>query len=333
MRLNAKNIRNRQEFIASIILLSSIIIITTAVLVKQSSYKMSSFGMISTEKGQNAGVSFGGVKIELLSPGDFKPLLSGERYNRDTLYEKINGKATLYLESGFRELFSQRFVSVNNSNFWIELFIYDMGDFRNAYSVYGQQKRDDAEDIPKTDMAYRTSNAAFLVHGAYYVEILGSAKSAVLSKAILEMCSKIKSDLKTNGAPAEKKISLIDKKYMAPGTDKLNLNSAFGYGAFKNVFTARYKYKDSTATVFLSDMKSPPEAVGIADGYYRFLIENGGELKKRDTVTGMKFVSLYGSFEAVTSCGSHVAGVHEADTLKDAENIAQIVFDKVCGKK
>jgi hypothetical protein len=208
-----------------------------------------------------------------------------------------------------------------------------MGEFNNAYSVYGQQKRDDADDIPAIGMSYRTSNAAFLVLGTYYVEILGSTKSAVLSKAILEMCSRIKSNLKTTGISTDNKISLIDKKYFVPGTDKLNLNSAFGYSSFRNVFTAHYKHKGSTATVFLSEMKNQAEAGGIADGYCRFLIENGGELKKTDARTGMKFVSLFGSFEVVTSCGSYVAGVHEADTMKDAENIAQILYDKVCGVK
>ena len=61
-------------------------------------------------------------------PQGLKPLTAPETFKADTLSDKIDGKAELYLSAGFNRLFSQRFRDEKASDLWIEAFVYDMGN-------------------------------------------------------------------------------------------------------------------------------------------------------------------------------------------------------------
>ncbi|TFG46523.1 MAG: hypothetical protein E4H40_07285, partial [Candidatus Brocadiia bacterium] len=80
-----------------------------------------------------------------LTPAGFILASKTEFYRHDNLYEKIDGKADLYTESGFEILQTCRFAASQNTELDFEAFIYDMGTLRNAFSVYSLQKRSDAE--------------------------------------------------------------------------------------------------------------------------------------------------------------------------------------------
>ena len=79
-----------------------------------------------------------------LPPG-LEPLTAPERFDAATLSDKINGKAELYLSAGFSSLVSQRFRDANESDLWIEAFVYDMKSGKNAFAVFSAQRRENAE--------------------------------------------------------------------------------------------------------------------------------------------------------------------------------------------
>ena len=110
-------------------------------------------------------------------PEGLVPLCAGERYDAATLSDKIDGKADLYLSAGFQHLECRRYALASDKRLWMERFIYNMGDHSNAYSVYSAQRRSDVQPSNLTANAYLSANSLFLVHGPYYLEIIGSAAS------------------------------------------------------------------------------------------------------------------------------------------------------------
>ena len=117
-------------------------------------------------------------------PADFIPMTPAESFGPETLSNKIDGKAEMYLSSGFVSLRSQRFASNSRSGSWMEMFVYDMGSPANAFSVFSAQRRDDAAPVDLTSHAYGTANALFLVHGSYYLEIVASDSSKILMQGV-----------------------------------------------------------------------------------------------------------------------------------------------------
>ena len=123
-------------------------------------------------------------------PGNFTEMTPLESFTSETLYEKINGQADLYLAFGFLQLECQRYVHTNNQDMWFEVFKYDMGTIENALSVYNQQYRDDGHSLGWAESAYSVANALFFVHGQNYMEMRAAGTSDDLVGSMHEVAKK-----------------------------------------------------------------------------------------------------------------------------------------------
>ena len=121
-------------------------------------------------------------------PAHFAPpgcsMSAPEVFTPGTLYDKIDGKAELYVPAGVRFLFCQRFEPAGGGDPWFELFAYRMADARSAFAVFSLQRRSGAPPSPVTDLAYRGGNALFLAHGPWYLELIGSVEGEKTEAAL-----------------------------------------------------------------------------------------------------------------------------------------------------
>jgi hypothetical protein len=323
----------RLESVISICLLGSIILTAVGLFIIQSNYDISRYGMdaaaVSTTETQNS-KSETSFELNTLAPSAFKTLSKSESYNADNLYEKIDGKAPLYLEVGFKELSTQRFASISDPNLWMELYIYDMGNIKNAFSVYSVQRRADAEEFPTIQFAYKSSNALYFVHGKYYVEIVGSTESEELFAAIKEVAQKLRANLIIDSETSIAELAFFPKENLVADSFKLYLLSAFGCEKLTNIFTAKYKLGEEIITAFISKRTDSKEAEAIAESYCKFLTENGAVIKNTTNKTFVgKVMDFYDKTEIVFTVGPFVAGIHEAENQEPAEKLAEILINKL----
>lgn len=328
----------RLESAISICLLAILLLIALGVFIKQFNYNMGRFGIDITVAELSLQMSEVNEKRKMdlssLAPAGFETLSRIEVYNAENLYEKINGKAPLYTESGFQELFTQRFVSKDRENLWFELYVYDMGTVRNAFSVYSVQRRADADILPLFHplSGYGTSNALYFVNGNYYIELVGSAESGELFKAMTEIPDKLTRKLAVGKVTEIAELSLFPAEDIVPGNVKLYLASTFGSEGLTDTFTCQYKFGDETITAFLSRRPDPKDAKKVADSYSKFLIDNGGTEISPMTVRGEsvgKIIDFYSTTEIVFAVGPFVAGVHECENEQLANKLAAILFKKL----
>jgi hypothetical protein len=316
----------RLESIISICLLVILFLIGLGVLIKQPNYNMGQYG-IDTAAVPKLEIPF---ELSSFAPAGFETLSEVEIYNSENLYEKINGKAPLYIESGFEELSTQRFVSVDDRSLWMELYAYDMGAVKNAFSVYSVQRRADSEDFPPLRFAYKTGNALYFVHGKYYIELVGSSESGKLFRAIAEAARKIQANLAADYDTEIAELALFPQEDLILGSIKLYLANAFGFEGLTNTFTAKYRFGNETVTAFLSKQADSEDAEAVAESYRSFLIENGAVIKNTASKTFVdKVMDFYGATEIVFTVGPFVAGVHEAENQQTAEKLAEIFTNRL----
>jgi hypothetical protein len=321
----------RLESAISICLLAVLLLIVIGVFVKQSNVDMSRFGI------EAAAIPKPEIPVDLglLTPAGFETLSTTEIYDSGNLYEKINGKATLYLDSGFKRLLTQRFVNKDDENLWMELFVYDMDNIANAFSVYSTQKRPDVEmlSFAYPRFHYKTGNGLYFVHGKYYVEAVGSSESTKLLSATVDIAQKISDVLAPHAdtKTLEVEMALFPKENIVPGSIKLYLTSTFGFEGLTDTFAAKYKCGDETVTVFFSKRATAKEARKIAESYYQFLVESGGVEKPPSLPRKLpgRVIDVYGTTEIVFAVGPFVAGVHEAETQQCASELADRLFGKL----
>lgn len=343
----------RLESAISICLLVIIVLIGIRVLLKQSNYDMGRFGtdpvaarVVEPRTAKVAGESE--PALGSLVPHGFRTLSESEVYGPENLYEKINGKAPFYIESGFVKLLTQRFVSKDDEDLWMELFVYDMATARNAFSVCSVQRRMDAAviSLSPASFGYKTSNALYFVHGRYYIELLGSSESAELLQAMGQVAENISSNLLVGKDVKIPELALFPEENLVLGSIRLYLANAFGFEGLTDTFAAQYsldnevirdpkrkKMRLGTLTAFFSRRSTSKDAQVTAESYCNFLIENGAVAKMTGNealknVQG-KVLDFYGTTEIVFAIGPFVAGIHEAEDQRSAEKLAEMLIIKL----
>jgi hypothetical protein len=320
----ARHQPTRLESIIAIVLIIVPLIVLIAIFNMQKGADISRFGIqtpIAEKSPDEQPIDF-----VHLAPKGFKPFGTGESYNEKNLYEKINGKAPLYTESGFVKLFVRRYVSQKDDELTFELYIYDMGTAANAFSVYSIQRRAEGSPIDDMPSAYRTENALYLTHGKYYCELIGSSGSPVLLDALDLTATGLIENLKKPGPGRIPEFAFLPNDNLIPNTFILYLNGAFGFAGLTNTLSAKYDINDQTVTAFVSKQSGPAAAEKLADEYTEFLLTNGGE-KIVSTDPASTYVDFYGSLEIVSAEDSFVFGIHQADDRMAAKIILALIRD------
>jgi len=262
-------------------------------------------------------------------PEGILPLTATEIFDARNLSDKIDGKAELYLSAGFTRLVSQRFKDERDANLWMEAFVYDMGNSQNAFSVFSAQRREGAESLGLAQHAYRTSNALFLTHGRYYVEIIASKASGQVLEPVRMMAETF-----VHNTPAEavtlNETELFPKQELVKNSIVLISSNAFGFDGFDKIYTAEYEFDDSRLTAYLSHRKTPVEAREMASAYARFLLAYGGQnVEGKLPIKDARLIKILDTFEIVFSHDSYLAGTREAATMDQAKTLAIQLYHRI----
>ena len=271
--------------------------------------------------------------LETTVPDDFTPMSEFKIYNADNLHEEIDGKAPLYIDSGFVELAIQRFSSKKDENLWMEISLFDMGSPKNAYSILSVQRSAETYPLSIVDpyYGYKTGNALYFIHGKYYIELVGSAESNGLFEAMTTTARNIQANIVIDKAIEIPQLNLFPRDNMLEGSTKLYLTNAFGFDGLQDVFVCRYKIRGQSITAFLSECDSIQDAQAKADSYYEFLVKNGAKNRTADNPLfkdkGVRILDFYKTIEIIFIVGPIMGGIHEADDQQAAETLAGIMID------
>jgi hypothetical protein len=251
-----------------------------------------------------------------------------EHFGPETLFEKINGRADLYLEAGFVSLATQRFAADADGDQWVELFVYDMASAENAYSVFSLQRREGARDDDMIANAYRTENALFMVHGSHYLEIIAADDDEALQQVMGTLAHMfIDSHGGTATAPVPGQ-NLLPAQGREPDSLRLIASNAFGFEGMDRVYTADFQVDGHRLTAFVSERQTPAEAAALAADYRQALVSYGAAIVEAPLpVDHAAVVQVFDTYEIVLHYGRYLAGVHEADDLDRATRLAQQLVD------
>jgi hypothetical protein len=250
-----------------------------------------------------------------LAPAEIQPFSPPERFDPETLSDKINGKAELYFSAGFRSLEAQRFALTSDPALWFEMFVYDMGTARNAFSVFSMQRRGDLEAGGPTPFAYATPNGRFLAHGPYYLELVGAEASDPLMAAAEAMAAAFVDRFGADAANVTE-MALFPEDGLVSGSRSLVASDAFGISGFNQVFTAQYQHNGADIMAYVARRESAAAARSTAETVRDFYLEYGGT--SLGGPEGVAVIDILDTIEVVLHQGRYVIGVHEAPDRESA---------------
>jgi hypothetical protein len=252
----------------------------------------------------------------------FTPRAPAESFGPETLSDKIDGRAELYLAAGFKEMSCRSFGLDRADKAYVEVFIYDMGSPSHAYAVFSGQRRASAASSPLTANAYSTANALFFTQGQFYVELVADRASESLPGSLQAYAQALLARLPAQGETRQA-TALFPKEGLAPETLRLSAADTFGLEGLNNVFTGEYHLKTGQATAFLAPRQTAEQAQAEAKRYLDFLAANG--YQKSETpgaAADFQVLALDNSFEIVFVQDKTLAGVHDATSAAAALELA-----------
>lgn len=313
----------RIEARLSLAVLVILMIVAGSVWLRQ--FKLNPAVVALQPEAQTKGLSSGDAQMPVIDiPGsDISPFSRPEHFTPETLYEKIDGRADLYLASGFVSLATQRFLPGGGTDSWVEVFIYDMATPANAFSVFSMQRRQDGQPDDIAPNAYRTGNALFLVQGKYYLELIGTDASATLQRTMNALARRF---IDQHGGAAIARTpgdGLFPTAGIVAGTMQLISTNAFGYAELDRIYTARYLIDGTPLTAFVSDRQTAAAASALAQTYDRLLVTYGAApVDMSIPIADATALKLFDTYEIIVARGAYFAGVHEATDLTVAERLA-----------
>ena len=262
----------------------------------------------------------------------FTPLAPTQSYGPETLSDKINGKAELYLSAGFKEMSCRSFGLGASGGAHVEVFLYDMGSAPNAYAVFSGQRRPGSPNSPLTANAYATTNALFFTQGRFYVEIVADRASETLQKSLEAYAKALLAKIPAEGE-AKDAAALFPKEGLARDTVRLCPTDTFCLEGLNNVLTGEYSLKEGKATAFVAVRDTPEQAQAEARRYLDFLAANGYQKVQTPGSPGdIPVLVLDNSFEMVFVEGRTLTGVHDATSLAAALELAAQLQTALKGK-
>ena len=245
-------------------------------------------------------------------------------YTPEDLWEKINGRADLYLAFHMARMVFGTYSDSRDPGRFIDVYWYDMGAPDNAFGIYRAEMSSEPRSIDVGREGYATPGGVFFWKGGSYVRVEASDGSEELADAALAVARAV-----AKAVPDEERRLWADD--LLPAEDRVagsfgyEATDAFSLGFLNDVFRAEYRAGDVAYTTFVHRAKDAAAARATFEAYAAFFQEHG-RLIRRETREGFDLVvgEVGGVVDAVVVVGSYLGGVSGSNdaTLSEEKAIA-----------
>jgi hypothetical protein len=244
-------------------------------------------------------------------------------FNKDNLFERINGEAEIYFPFGFDLMVSARYINIHDPRVAIDADVYRMGSLLDAFGIYaGYRRADDPQANAGADSALSSSQLLFY-QDRYFVRLQATG-ALEIDKANFTACaSAISRNLGANpGIPTE----LIP--FMIPEVEirsERYTKSLLGYSFLRQGIIADAKSGADQIQVFVVYDETPTAARKTFDQYASYLKTSGQNIennKKEGTLSLTADEPLYGKL-FLKQFGRYIFGAVRFNDLSGTKQIIQ----------
>ena len=238
------------------------------------------------------------------SQEDFFPKLPGwksdgkpQLFNKENLYEHIDGASEFYLSYGFETL---QVASWKNNGAELTIEVYDHQDPLHAYGIYSAEKSPKAEIKSVGLEGYGDGTIFNFVSGKYYVKINGLQLEKVPGFSLQTVAEEFS---RTLCAKPEypKVIGLFPKENQVPNSCQFIPTEFMGLGFLGSAVRAKYRLGGEEITLFIleRDDRSEVEKVILKYASYsetKMKKPAEGDFVFKDPFNGTVFLRWKGNF-------------------------------------
>ncbi len=203
-------------------------------------------------------------------------------YNRDNLWEYINGAAPAYVHYSFQQVVT--FVVTNPDSAEAVVDIYNMGDSLNAFGMFARERSPNGEALFLGSGAVGYSNSLYFWQDCYYIKLVAYSTSRHIPVFLTRLGELISTRLPVRGSLPQI-FALFPTQDRVPDSEKYHPQDVLGLAFLNNGYSADYAAGNDKYSIFiipcanekdpgekfalLQNAKSPSESVPkILNNYY-----------------------------------------------------------------
>jgi hypothetical protein len=244
-------------------------------------------------------------------------------YDRDTLFEHINGEAELFIPYGFDMLATVTYVNPSNPDVWLIADVYRMGSLLDAFGIYANYRRAKAEGVPFGADGFILSSQLMFYQDRYFVRLQVTGAPS-LQQNIFLACGRAIAQKLPNHKRRPRELEILRIPALVPGSERYITQSLLGYAFFRRGLIADAVLEGKQIQIFVV-MNDDQAAAREAFAQYRsYLMAEGRDLQVTASLDLSSLTAtdpLYGEVLA-EQFGSYIIG---AIRVKDTSSSKQII--------
>ena len=194
-------------------------------------------------------------------------------YNRDNLYEYIDGDAETYFGFGFSALAVGKF-SDGAGKRSITLNLYEMTGPLSAFGIYANGRSAEVKFADVGAQGYIGENALDFWKGRFYVRVIGEGEPQGLENAVLAFGRSVAAKIEgSSGEPPETR--LLPQAGQVKNSVKYQPQNVLGQGFISNGFIADYEVAGATEQLVVAQCKNDGEAAKALTGLRDYVKTSG----------------------------------------------------------
>ena len=227
-------------------------------------------------------------------------------FDKDTLFDRINGESELFFPYGFERLAYARYENKQNPAIAVDADVYTMGSLLDAFGMFANYRRKDDADIAIGAQGTISSSQVFFYQDRFFVRLQATGATSIGRDIFLACAGAISRNLpKSTGRPGE--LDILDAPGVLTKSERYVAQSLLGYDFFRRGLIADAVLMNEQVQVFVVIEKSREAARKTFDQYYSYLRTSGSDARLAgvqgrtsveavDPLYGKVYVELAGRF-------------------------------------
>ncbi len=244
-------------------------------------------------------------------------------FDKDTLFDRINGESELYFPYGFEKLAYARYANSKNPQMAIDIDIYAMGSLVDAFGMFANYRKKDDAAIAVGAGGTVSSSQVFFYQDRYFVRLQVTGTTSAPRDVFLACSSAVSKNLPNSVEPPQE-LGIFNVPEVVKNSERYIAQSLLGYEFFRKGMIADAVIKGESVQVFLVIGDTMAAAQKTIDQYEEYLKSSGKETKSTGPSGGISLSAvdpLYGNVY-IEQAGRYVVG---AIRIKDAAAGQQLV--------
>jgi hypothetical protein len=230
-------------------------------------------------------------------------------FNKDNLFDHINGEAELYFPYGFEVLATATYVNRRNPELWIIADVYKMGSLIDAFGIYSNYRKTNASWVTIGAEGFVSSSQLTFYQDRYFVRIQVTGTTS-LKQDIFFACGRaVSQNLPLNAGPP-RELEILRIPGIVPKSERYIAKSLLGYAFFHRGIIADAIIEDEQVQVFVVPEDSQDAARKVVDQYRSYLKTEGQGMKVTELSDRISIAAvdpLYGGV-FVEQSGRYIVG-------------------------